>query len=144
MKSLVLLAFASGLFGAENLQVNPKLDYSRDSDNGPLLSGQRLADGPKRGAPNYILIASRTCYNSKRQARRTAGLYLQYRGRVRFVTVDIDQERPPSQQELVRQYYLGYVPHVVVLSAAGKPLYDRSGEIGIETISRILDKELSR
>jgi hypothetical protein len=141
---LLTFFLAASLFGAENLQVNPRLNYSSDSDDGPLLSGERLGDGPRRGQPNYVLMYSRTCHNSKLQARRTAELYRKYRGRVHFVIIDLDAERTPEQQELVREYYLGYAPHVAVFGASGEALYDRWGEAGVETISRIIEKELSR
>ena len=141
---LLTLFVAAGLFGAENLQLNARLNYLSDSDDGPLLTGERLSDGPRRGQPNYVLMFSRTGYNSKRQARRTAELYRKYRGRVHFVLIDLDAERTPEQQQLVREYYLGYAPHVVVFGASGEALYDRSGEAGVEMISRILEKELSR
>jgi hypothetical protein len=143
MKILAFFA-AAGMFAAEDLQVNPRLNYATDSDDGVLFSGRRLDDGARRGIPNYVLIYSRSCYNSKRQARRTAELYRKYRGRVHFVTVDIDAERTAEQQNLVREYYLGYVPHVLILGASGEALYDRSGEAGQDIVSRIIDKELSR
>ncbi len=143
MKVLTFFVAAS-LFGAENIQVNPRLNYSSDADDGPLLTGERLGDGPRRGQPNYVLMFSRTCYNSKRQARRTAELYRKYRGRVHFIVIDLDAERTAEQQQLVREYYLGNVPHVAVFGASGEALYDRSGEAGVEAISRIIEKELSR
>ena len=41
---------------AENLRINPKLDYSSDSNDGPLITGDRMQEGPTRGKPNYILM----------------------------------------------------------------------------------------
>jgi hypothetical protein len=48
----------------------------------------------------------------------------------------------PSQDELKKKYYTGYIPHVVVLDNAGTPLYNASGEIDSSVISDLLDKAL--
>lgn len=69
-------------------------------------------------------------------------LYEKYKGRVNFVVVDLDLKRSPSQQGLVRQYYKGYIPQVVMLDAAGKPVYDSAGEVDSSTISALLDTAL--
>ncbi len=44
------------LGAAENLRLNPKLDYSSDSQDGPLITGDRMEDGAVEGKPNYIII----------------------------------------------------------------------------------------
>lgn len=56
--------------------------------------------------------------------------------------VDLDRKRSPAQQELVRAYYQGYIPHVVVLNAAGKAVYNNAGEVSESDISAILDRML--
>ena len=110
MKACILsVVLALGLvptaFAGENLQLNPKLDYTSDSLDGPLISGERMDDGVSAGKPAYILLYGEGCYNSKRQARRTVNLYEKYKGRVQFVIVDLDhplsdrQERPPGRHE---------------------------------------------
>ena len=69
-------------------------------------------------------------------------LYQKYRGRVNFVIVDLDLKHSPAQQELVKRYYQGYIPHVTVLDKAGKPLYNSSGEVDESKISAIFDEAL--
>jgi predicted transcriptional regulator len=59
------------------------------------------------------------------------------------VIIDLDKTRPAEQQELVKKYYKGYIPHVVVLDAKGNALYNQAGEIGESEISRVLDGLLS-
>ena len=56
--------------------------------------------------------------------------------------IDIDKKLSPSQQELVKKYYQGYIPHVVVLDRVSKALYNSSGEVEESVISAILDKAL--
>lgn len=127
---------------ADNLKLNPQLDYSSDSQDGPLIRGDHLDDGVVAGKPAYVMIFGEGCYNSKRQARRTVSLYQKYRGRVQFVVVDMDHPRSRAQEELVKKFYTGYIPHVVLLARDGTAAYNASGEVGEPEISKILDKVL--
>lgn len=146
MKSLAILVLATALVvtasAGENLKLNGKLDYSSDSQDGPLITGDSMGAGVTSGKPAYIILYGEGCYNSKRQARRTVSLYEKYKGRVQFVIVDLDRSIPTAQQELQKKYYRGYIPHVVVLDAQGTTLYNESGEVEEATISGILDKAL--
>lgn len=127
---------------AENLKLNQHLDYSSDSQDGPLITGDHLDEGPVTGEPTYIILYGEGCFNSKRQARRTVELYEKYRGRVKFVVVDLDQKHTAVQEELVKKFYKGYIPHVVVLNRDGTPAYDASGEVDEKEISKILARAL--
>ena len=59
-KTLTLVMMGAGLTvtgnvkAAENLHLNPRLDYSSDSRDGPLITGDHLEDGTVRGKPNYV------------------------------------------------------------------------------------------
>lgn len=136
------LALAATAFSADNLRLNSKLDYTSDSQDGPLITGDHMEDGVVAGKPTYVILYGEGCYNSKRQARRTVSLYEKYKGRVQFVVVDLDHRLSPAQQELEKKYYRGYIPHVVVLDASGAVLYNSSGEVEESTISGLLDKAL--
>ena len=136
----VLLAVPS--WAAENLKLNQHLDYSSDSQDGPLITGDHLEDGPVAGHPAYIIVYQEGCFNSKRQARRTVDLYEKYRGKVQFVVIDLDRKQSHVQAELVRKFFKGRIPHVVVLDREGKPAYDRSGEVDEISIANILDRTL--
>jgi hypothetical protein len=61
---------------------------------------------------------------------------------VHFVVVDLDAQRSPVQQQLVKQYYKGYIPHVLVLDAQGTPLYNQTGEVDSQVIEDIVQKSL--
>ena len=139
---MLLLLPGSLLFAGENLRLNPKLDYETDSQNGPLITGEKMLDGLAKDKPNYIIIYEQGCFNSKRQARRTVNLYNKYRGRVHFVIIDLDLKGSNSQEELVKKYYAGYIPHIVVLDRVGKPVYNRSGEVEESWLAGILDDAL--
>ncbi len=147
MRSLVLsfvlmfLCAASALAG-DNLKLNPnpKLDYTSDSQDGPLITGDNMDGGFVPGTPAYVILYGEGCYNSKRQARRTVNLYQKYQGRVQFVVIDLDHPLSAAQQQLETKYYRGYIPHVVVLDSSGTALYNSSGEVDESAIAAVLDK----
>jgi hypothetical protein len=140
---LTLLAvLVSSAFAGENLRLNSKLDYSSDSQDGPLITGDDMDAGFTAGKPAYVIMYGEGCYNSKRQAQRTVSLYEKYRGRVQFVIVDLDHHLSDAQQELKKKYYRGYIPHVVVLDASGAAVYNQSGEVEQGAMSGVLDKVL--
>jgi hypothetical protein len=50
------LSVAANLRAAENLRLNPRLDYSSDSQDGPLITGDHVEEGAVRGKPNYVFM----------------------------------------------------------------------------------------
>ena len=50
------LSVAANLVAAENLRLNSRLDYSSDSQDGPLITGNHIEDGAVRGKPNYVFM----------------------------------------------------------------------------------------
>ena len=134
---LLLMLSGPALFAIDNLKLNSILDYTSDSLDGPLITGDDAQSGFVAGKTNYVIIYGEGCFNSKRQARRTVELYNKYRSQVHFVVVDLDSKRSPEQQQLVKQYYKGYIPHVLVLGANGEPLYDSSGEVDSKVIEGV-------
>jgi len=135
---------ASAAHAADNLKLNQHLDYTSDSLDGPLITGDHLEDGFSGGKPAYAIFYGEGCFNSKRQARRTVDLYEKYKGRVQFVVLDLDRPRSAAQEELVKKYYKGYIPHVVVLDREGKAAYNSSGEVESGEISKVLEKALGQ
>src|ERR1700756_5683842 len=140
----LLLLSGSTAFAIDNLKLNPHLDYGSDSLDGPLITGSDAQSGFVSGKPNYVIIYGEGCFNSKRQARRTVELYNKYRAQVHFVVIDLDVQRSPEQQRLIKQYYKGYIPHVLVLNAHGEPLYNQSGEVGSRHIEDIFKTSLAK
>ncbi len=138
----MIVALTASAFAGDNLKLNPKLDYSSDSQDGPLITGDHMEAGVVPGKPAYVIMYGEGCYNSKHQAQRTVSLYEKYKGRVQFVVIDLDHSLSTSQQELQKKYYRGYIPHIVVLDASGAALYNSSGEVEVTVISGALDKAL--
>ena len=140
----VFLFAVSPSNAGENLKINPKLDYSSDSNDGPLITGDHMDSGAAADQVSYVLMYGEGCYNSKRQARRTVELYEKYRGRVNFVIIDLDQPLPPAQSKLVKEHYQGSIPHVVILDKSGKAVYDAAGEVGEADIESVFRTALAR
>ena len=142
MTALLFCMPAKSARAADDLKLNPHLDYSSDSIDGPLITGDNLQAGIEPGKPNYVIIYGEGCYNSKHQARRTVSLYGKYKGRVNFVIVDLDKPKSPSQQQLIDTYYGGSIPDLIVLDAHGKPVYNQAGEQDEQVLSKIFDQAL--
>jgi hypothetical protein len=136
------LVVAANAFAADNLRLNQGLDYSSDRMDGPLITGDHFDEGAQAGRPNYIIIYGEGCFNSKRQAKRTVELYEKYKDTVAFVIIDLDMPRSDTQQKLVKKYYQGSIPHVVLLDKSGRAIYNSAGEVESNTVSTLLDKAL--
>jgi hypothetical protein len=139
---VLFLTLISSAFAGDDLKLNSRLDYTSDSQDGPLITGNNMDAGVLPGKPAYVIMYGEACYNSKRQARRTVDLYNKYKGLVQFVVIDLDHPLSTAQELLRGKYYRGYIPHVVVLDAAGAALYNSSGEVDENIISGLLDKAL--
>ena len=46
----------TGLRAGENLKLNPRLDYSSDSQDGPLITGDHMDEGAASGKLNYVIF----------------------------------------------------------------------------------------
>jgi hypothetical protein len=138
----VLVFTAALLAQNQALRLNPHLNYNSDSVDGPLITGNDAQTGVVAGTPNYVMIYSEGCFNSKRQARRTVALSERYKDRVNFVIIDLDKPQSPAQLKLVERYYEGAIPDLVVVDSNGKPVYNRAGEQSEQVLRHILDAAL--
>ena len=55
---LILLCAALALpaLAADNIKINPRLDYGSDSADGALITGDHMSDGAEAGKPNYVIF----------------------------------------------------------------------------------------
>src|SRR5260370_30426205 len=104
---LLTTGMTFSLSASESLRLNPRLDYSTDSLDGPLITGDHMEEAAVAGKPNYIIFYGEGCFNSKRQARRTVDLYQKYKGRVQFVVIDLVIKWTEEQKYLVKAHYQG-------------------------------------
>src|SRR5260370_33912941 len=72
---LLTAGMTFSLSASENLRLNPRLDYSTDSLDGPLITGDHMEEAAVPGKPNYTIFSGAGGFNSKRHARRTVVRY---------------------------------------------------------------------
>ena len=54
---LLGLTLFSGLaFPGDHLKINPRLNYSSDSQDGPLITGENMEEGAVQGKPNFVMM----------------------------------------------------------------------------------------
>ena len=135
-----IFALCTSAFAATELKLNPNLNYSSDSNDGPLITGKNMKDGTiNPGKPAYVIFYHRDCYNSKRQARRTVELYEKYNGKVDFIVIDLELPRSSEQTSLFEKHYKKYIPHVTIYNKSGEVVYDKSGEVRNSQTTQLLD-----
>lgn len=69
-------------------------------------------------------------------------MYDKYKDRVNFVIIDLDHKLSSGQQSLVDRYYRHLVPHVVIVDASGKVIYNQPGEVEEGRVTSLLDQAL--
>lgn len=140
----LVLALALPLFaaGAENLVLNPHLNYKRNNHQGPLITGDNMMESVKPGVPNFIVFYAEFCYNAKRQARTTVDLYNKYKNRVHFVIIDFEYGWSAAQNKLVQKYFASNIPQIVILDAKGRPVFNYIGQTPESTLEGWLNATL--
>jgi hypothetical protein len=139
---VALLSAPAVLAAAENLRMNPHLDYMKNGVQGPLILGDRMEDVVEQGVPNLIIFYAEFCYNAKRQALRTVELYRDYKDSVHFVVMDLSQPLTPAQIDLFKKYFSVDFPHIIILDSLGKPVFDYVGEAPAASLIGWLDSTL--
>jgi thiol-disulfide isomerase/thioredoxin len=111
-----------------DLKLAPDLSFVDDSSANFPIEAADPGDGTiSTDQPTVVFFGTSHCWNTNREAERVVKLYPQYRGRVHFVIVDLNNVSA-AQRPLVANYYGGYIPTVVIFDRNGKVVYDRAGE----------------
>jgi hypothetical protein len=113
---------------ASDLTLAPNLSFSDDSSSNFPIRGSNLSAGTiTPGHATVIFFGTTNCWNTAREAERLVALYPQFRDRIRFLVVDLNNVAP-AQAKLVALYYHGYIPTITAIDSQGNLLYDRAGE----------------
>ncbi|MGH9401504.1 MAG: hypothetical protein ACRD2P_05285 [Terriglobia bacterium] len=132
----------SFLMAAENLVLNPHLNYKKNGMQGALITGDNMMESLKPGVPNFIVFYAEFCYNAKLQARTTVDLYNEYKGRVHFVVIDFNYGWSGEQNKLVQKYFAGNIPQIVILDRTGRPVFNYIGQTGTAMLEKWLNASL--
>jgi len=138
----VALMLPIAAVSADNLALNPHLNYTKNNHQGPLIAGDDMMGSVKPGMTNYIVFYAEFCYNAKRQARTTVHLYHKYKDRVHFVIIDFEYGWSAAQDKLVQKYFAGNIPQVVILDAHGRPVFNYIGQTPENTLEGWLNAAL--
>ncbi|MGH9398524.1 MAG: thioredoxin domain-containing protein [Terriglobia bacterium] len=130
------------MIGADNLVLNPHLNYQKNGHQGALITGDDMLGSIKPGEVNYIVFYAEFCYNAKRQARTTVDLYNQYKDRVHFVVIDFEYGWSAAQNKLVQKYFASDIPQIVILDSKGRPVFNYIGQTPEALLKKWLDAAL--
>jgi len=122
------LTRATSARGVTDLHLAPGLSFTDDSSD-DFLFEVRISKtrSHARERATVMFFGASHCWNTNREAERLVALYPKYRDRVRFIIVDVN--RPSAaQRPLMKSYYRGSIPTLVVLALDGGPVYARAGE----------------
>lgn len=113
---------------AQNLTLAPELSFTDDSSDSFPIRGSELdtAEIPA-GRVAIVFFGAARCWNTNREAERLVALYPKFREQVTFVIIDVNHPSAP-QHRLMRRYYTGYIPTIVLFDRDGGVLYSGSGE----------------
>lgn len=115
-------------FAADDLKLAPSLSFTDDSSsNFPIVAGQGKDETTASGQATIMFFGTAHCWNTNREAERLVSLYPKYRGKIRFIIVDLNNVSD-AQRPLVAKYYRGAIPTIAVIDSSGRVIYDRAGE----------------
>jgi hypothetical protein len=115
-------------FAADDLKLAPSLSFTDDSSaNFPIVADHGKDEAPASGQATIVFFGTAHCWNTNREAERLVSLYPKYRGKIRFIIVDLNNVSD-VQRPLVAKYYRGAIPTIAVLDSSGRVIYDQAGE----------------
>ena len=128
----MLMVPAALTMAADDLKLAPNLSFTDDSSaNFPIASSQSADSAMTTNEATVMFFGTAHCWNTNREAERLVKLYPQYRGKMHFVIVDLNNVSA-NQKPLVAKYYRGAIPTIAIVDSTGQVIYDRAGETAAE------------
>jgi hypothetical protein len=131
LASLMLLVgvlVAASAHAAGDLHLAPDLSFTDDSSSNFPIAGNSIGDATLASDRATIMFfGTAHCWNTNREAERLVALYPNYRDKIDFVIVDVNNPSP-SQQPLMAKYYRGFIPTITVIDRKGEVIYNRADE----------------
>lgn len=132
------------VLAAENLRLKEGISFTHDMDRSFPIVADKMDDvslEPNR--PTLIFFGAIGDLNTNRQARRLVDVYKKYKDSdLKFIIIDVDHLRGEAMQQLVKQYYEGYIPGQVLLDKNGKKAWSHVGEVEATMVAQKIDKQL--
>ena len=129
---------------AENLRLREGISYVHDVDKGFPIIAEKIDDLKiENNKANFIFFGAAGDLNTNRQAKRVVELYKKYEKHpLKFIVCDVDKVTTPEGKQLIKNFYQGYIPQVVVIDKEGKPAWSHIGEIDNGAIVAQIEKVL--
>ena len=127
---------------AEGLKLRPGISFYQDVDSGFPIVAEKMDDLKiEPGRPTLIFFGAAGDLNTNRQARRIVDLYRRYHDTaLKFLLIDVDHCQISQAQQLLKEYYGGYIPAQVVLDKAGRKVWSQIGEVDSRLLEAQADK----
>lgn len=143
MALVAIFMVASAAIAASNLRIKDGISFVQDIDNGFPIVGDNMDDATiTPGMPTVIFFGAAGDLNTNRQAKRLVDLYKKVQEKIKAIIIDVDHPANASVVKLIKTYYKGYIPLIVILDKNGKVSTTHSGETDSGDLKSKLDRVL--
>jgi len=112
----------------------------RDCIDGRLITGDDVQSGFQPGKTNYVIIYGEGCFKPRGRRNGPSISTTSIATTCILWSSTWAFDARPRSRNWLRRYYRGYIPHLVVLDADEKALYDGDGEVASRTIEDIFEQ----
>ena len=130
--AVILLAI---FFYYKLVQPQGEPEPSTPASNSP--AAQEIESGKQNGEGMWLLFRSATCPPCREMKKIYDRLEPEYKGKVRFISVDVDDRENAG---LVKEYGITYIPATFIIDSNGELSYQEIGLMPEEDLRAELDK----
>jgi len=130
--SIILCAFFFSLAAkaATNLRLKDGISFVQDTDTGFPIVADNMDDASlSPGKPTLVFFGAAGDLNTNRQAKRLVDLYKKIQDKAKVIVIDVDHPANADALKLIKTYYKGYIPLIVILNKQGTLFSSHSGEV---------------
>lgn len=127
----LIIVLAAILFFSNRPDPEPKISSSQEA------AAVQIDKAIQEGQPAWLFFRTSTCPSCVELKKSFDSLQAEYDGRVVFIDINLDEER---NQELGREYRIGYVPQTYIIDANGEVTYQMVGDIPLTELRSELDR----
>ncbi len=133
---LVVVVILLGIFFYYKLvQPQDEPEPSTPASNSP--AAQEIESGKQNGESMWLLFRSATCPPCREMKKIYDRLEPEYKGKVRFISVDVDDRENAG---LAKEYGITYIPATFIIDSNGELSYQEIGLMPEEDLRAELDK----
>lgn len=106
-------------------------------NNNQQNTAKTIKQAQNEGQSMWLLFRSSTCAPCVEMQRLFNQLESDYKGKVRFISIDVDDR---NNTELVQEWKIQYIPATFIIDGSGKLSYQNVGIIPVEDLQKELNK----